>query len=362
MTAVLKHPPESVDEAGQILRGDELLKQQWQFPVFSQQLPVSIRILQLIESDYSPTENRIGNINRTSGRGITCTEEQPGYRSSARTSPADEEGVKTATQEKQATLPLVRLRAYCFGTFELHVGQKKIDKWRSLKAKSLLKFLVACKNRPVYKDVLIEMLWPDCDPEEGKNNLKTVIYSLRNTLLGNKADVGLSHLILYSEGHYLINPEAELWIDVNEFEHHWRIGRKLEKEGKKEEALREFCLAEELYRGDFLEEDRYAEWTLLQREALGDTYLAILSKLATSSFELTDYEGCIHYSQKILLKDVCNEEAYRWLMRCYSRLDNPHRARNWYKVCEKTLKKELDIIPDGKTTNLYQRLLDQESI
>ncbi|OGO25043.1 MAG: hypothetical protein A2144_13490 [Chloroflexi bacterium RBG_16_50_9] len=270
--------------------------------------------------------------------------------------------VKEKSCNWQNTSQIARLKAYCFGNFELQVDGKRIDKWQSLKAKSLLKILVACKNKPINRDVLIEILWPNCGLEEGKNNLKAVIYFLRQTLLGHQADSRVSQLILFSEGQYLINPEAELWVDVNEFEYRWLNGRNLEKIGKKEEAIREFCLAEGLYRGDYLEEDRFAEWTLLQREALKDTYLSILNKLANSSFDVADYDSCILYSQKILLKDVCHEEAYRWLMRCYNRLGNAHRARQWYEVCTKSLKKELDTVPDGKTTDLYRHLLIQKSI
>lgn len=362
MKTKVKYPPESVDKAGQTLRDSELLKQQWEFPALSQQLSVSTRMLQLIESDYSQAKKHLGEARRTFSQSERWTEEQLGYQLSARTRPADRKMAKGASREKQVTSHVARLRAYCFGNFELQVDHKRIDKWQSLKAKSLLKFLIACKNKPISKDVLIEMLWPNCDPEEGKNNLKAVVYSLRQTLLGQKTDSRVFQLILFSEGQYLINPEAEVWVDVSEFEHHWLTGLNLEKKGKKEEAMREFCLAEELYRGDYLEEDRYAEWTLLQREALKDTYLAILNKLANSSFDATEYDSCILYSQKILLKDVCYEEAYRWLMRCYSRLGNTHRARQWYKVCADTLMKELDTVPDSKTTDLYHRLLTQEFI
>jgi DNA-binding SARP family transcriptional activator len=362
MKIEVKHRPGPAGNSSKILRDSKPLKQQWQSPSFSQQLPVSTRMLQLIESDYSQSKRQIVEIIHTSSQKETRTEDYFGHPLSARTIPTNQKMVKEESRKKQTTSQLARLKAYYFGNFELQVDRKRIDKWQSLKAKSLLKILVACKNKPINKDVLIEILWPNCGPEEGKNNLKAVIYFLRQTLLGHQADSRVSQLILFSEGQYLINPEAELWVDVNEFEYHWLNGRNLEKKGKKEEAIREFCLAEELYRGDYLEEDRYAEWTLLQREALKDTYLAILNKLANSSFDVADYESCIIYSQKILLKDVCHEEAYRWLMRCYSRLGNSRRARQWYEVCAKALKKELDTVPDDKTADLYRRLLSKESI
>lgn len=130
---------------------------------------------------------------------------------------------------------------------------------------------------------------------------------------------------------------------------------------KKDAATEKYRLAQELYRGDYFEDDLYLDWTMLPREALKDTYLAILGKLAQSSFEESDHESCIIFSQKILEKDVCHEEAYRWLIKCYFGLGQYHRAQQWYNVCAGTLKRELDINPDKKTTALFYQLQHQIS-
>ena len=136
----------------------------------------------------------------------------------------------------------------------------------------------------------------------------------------------------------------------------------LEKEGKLAEAIKEFELAEALYRDDYLEDEPYEEWTLLRREALKDTYVTILGKLADHSIGAADYESCIIYCQKILVKDPCREDAYRRLMRCYSRLGQRNRALRWYEICRRTIQAELDTTPDRETTTLYHRLLRGEPI
>ena len=362
MATELKHSREMINQTGQALIDAEPIKQEWDTPYISQQLTVSARMFRLIESYNSLNESQLVVVSHDLSPTRKLTKDLPDYVSDTKPNPIYRKIAERSSPEQKTTVDIIKIRAYCFSNFELEIEGKRVDKWHSLKAKSLLKFLLAHRNKPVSKDVLIELLWPDCDPEEGKNNLKAVVYSLRQTLIGQKEQNQASQLILFSEGQYLINPEVELWVDVTEFEQHWLTGRNLEKNGKKEEALREFCLAEELYRGDYLEEDRYSDWTQLQREALRDIYLAILCKLASNSFDVADFESCILYSQKILLKDVCHEEAYRWIMYCYGRMGNPRRALQWYKVCADTLKKELDTVPDIKTTDLYRRLLKQESV
>jgi DNA-binding SARP family transcriptional activator len=155
----------------------------------------------------------------------------------------------------------------------------------------------------------------------------------------------------------MLSPKLGLWVDIDDFEEMWTAGQWLEKQGDIEGAANKYQLAVELYRGDYFEDELYAEWTLLRREALKDIYLAILGKLAGISFRGDDYEKCMEYSQKILVKDPCHEEAYRWLIRCHVRFGQRYRAQQWYNLCVATLKKELDSVPDRQTISLYQQLL-----
>jgi DNA-binding SARP family transcriptional activator len=254
------------------------------------------------------------------------------------------------------------LRAHCLGNFELVLNWKKCDRWQSLKAKSLIKYLVSHKNRPVPREALIEMLWPECDPESGNNNLKSTVYALRQMF--SKLDPSATQntpVVLYSDGAYHIDPSIQLWVDSEEFESYWLAGRRLEKNKQVGEAIKYYQFAEELYGGDYLEDEMYTEWTLLKREALKDTYLAILTKLISFSFDEQDYENCIVYCQKILSKDPCHEEAYSWLMRCYDRLGQSRRAQQWFDIYENTIRKELDASPSQKMRALQKQILNRES-
>ena len=168
--------------------------------------------------------------------------------------------------------------------------------------------------------------------------------------------------IHFIEGHYLINPNMTLLVDDEEFEKQWLNGQRHESEGNFPGAIAAYLAAESYYKGDYLEEDLYEDWTLMRREALKDTYLNILIKLATYSAQAADYENCIGFCRKILAKDPCCEEGYRHLMRCYSRLGQRNRAIQWYKVCDKTVTTELGIKPEPLTISLHQRLINDETI
>lgn len=254
------------------------------------------------------------------------------------------------------------LDVYCLGPFHVRVDWKSIEHWRSSKAKSLLKYLVARQGRPVSRDVLMEALWPGCEPSLANNNLKAAMRVLRETLsLAHDEDKEFTWVV-FEGGSYMINPGADLWSDIAQFEYHWARGWRMEKDGRLPEAGAEYEAAEALYRGDYLEDDPYEEWTLLRREGLKDTYLTILGKLGDYCMGVGDLENAIGYCQKIIARDCCREDAYRRLMICHSRLGHRNRALDWYRICEKTIKAELDLPPDSQTKAVHERLLSDEVI
>jgi DNA-binding SARP family transcriptional activator len=253
------------------------------------------------------------------------------------------------------------LQVRCLGRFTLSYDGKTVGKWQSVKAKSLFECLMIKPREPVVKEALMEVLWPDCDPQSANNNLKSAIHGLRRTLDQLPGDGNLNPVV-FTQGSYLIDPDVDLWLDVEEFEEHWTAGRRLEKENRKAEATREFEAGEQLYRGDYLQDEPYEEWTLLRREALRDIYMAILIRLADYVLGEKDYLGCIGYCQKILGKDPCREDAYRKLMQSYSRLGQRNRALRWYEICRRTVKIELDATPDNETETLYRQLLNNQPI
>lgn len=315
-----------------------------------EQSQVTIELLHTVQSDYQRARKQLEEICSTFNERENMAGKQLRI--------ALESARQTKHQHRQSEA--MCLRVYCLGSFEVHLGYRQVEHWSSLKAKSVLKYLIAQRRRPVSKDVLMEALWAGCSPGSANSNLKAAVHALRRTLSSLSNEGNGFPYILFLEGNYLISPKVTLLVDDEEFERHWMVGRQLEREGKLAEAVREYTLAEALYRGDYLEDDVYEEWTLLRREALKDTYLAILGKLAEHSVQAADYRSCINYCQKILAKDPCCEEGYRQLMCCYSRLGQRNRALQWYMLCERTIRTELDIPPEPQTVALYHQLLNGE--
>ncbi len=231
-----------------------------------------------------------------------------------------------------------------------------MDDWRRGKSRTLLKFLVD-RRHPVSRDVLIELLWPNSDAQPANNSLRVALHALRQALgpscLGNGVE---QEYIIVASGNYHLNPEAELWVDVDEFVAHFERGVRFERYGRLSDAMRAYEDAEALYRDEYLVEDLYEDWAVARRERLKDQYLLLVTKLADYCFDQGDAVGCILRCHKILDKDPCREDAYARLMRCYARLGQRSQALHWYDICARTLRKELDVPPLDSTTSLYDQI------
>jgi DNA-binding SARP family transcriptional activator len=245
------------------------------------------------------------------------------------------------------------LVVYCLGQFRVYQDHKLTTDWPSGKGKSIFKYMIANRQRPIAKDVLMDRFWREADPDAARNNLNVAIYGLRQALRAARPD--FSH-ILFQEDHYLLNPSMAVWVDAEEFLTHCERGRKLEKERKAAPAVAEYEVAEGLYQGDFLEEDPYEDWPMLQREGLRDSYLVILERLSRHYLESQRYAMCIHLCQKILAKDDCREDAHRRLMRCYCRQGQRNLALRQYHLCAEALRTVLDVEPMKTTAALYRQI------
>lgn len=245
----------------------------------------------------------------------------------------------------------VGIRVGMLGPFQIEINGRKLGPGVPGQVRTVLEYLVSQGCRPTPKDALLDLLWPDADPNIVNGRLRVVMHALRKSIPCK--EIGIEELIVTSGNNFMLNPHVKLWVDVAQFERHWQSGWRLYRTGQDSQALSEYEQAEALYVGDFLEDEPYADWTLLRREALRDAYASILTALATMSLKARDFTGCIIWAQKLLAQDDCREDAYRLLITSHRELGQVSRATYWYGHCSRTLQRELGIEPSHETQALF---------
>jgi len=252
------------------------------------------------------------------------------------------------------------LRARYFGHFEVLCDSEAVPLGRNGKALAILKYLLAYRTRPVSQDQLMGWLWPESSPKKARWSLNSAVHVLRK-LLSRRSSHGAENYILLEEGYYRLCPEVRVATDVDEFDACYEKGRSLEKARRMQEAAAAYEEAVELYRGDYLVEDLYEDWTMVERERLTNAYVDMLSRLALYYLECEHYQRSIRVCYRLLEKDRCHEDSYRLLMRCYMSLGLRGRALHHYRLCEEVLAQEYGTTPSSETRFLYCSLLGDES-
>lgn len=257
--------------------------------------------------------------------------------------------------------PQEELEARFFGDFEvLHRGEVA-DLGRNSKAVAILKRLLAESPHPVSQEILMEWLWPDSRPQKARWSLNSAVYALRK-VLGEKVAEDLSGCVVLDGGRYRLSSKLRIVSDVREFDTHHEKGRLLERSGDIEVAIQEYEAAVALYRDDYLVEDLYEDWTMIERERLTSGYVNMLERLSDYYLDDGQPQKSTELCYRILRKDPYHEESYRRLMRCYSRLGLRSRATQQYELCHRMLGRLYGMTPGDETRDLHERLLRGENV
>lgn len=251
------------------------------------------------------------------------------------------------------------LRVFALGSLRVYRDEILLfdESWRNKPAKTIFKLLLTHAGRRYPKDVLAEELWPETDPDVAANRLRVAVHELRKMLgEGGRKDSGPTH-IAQQEGAYFFDDSAPTWTDTNAFEGAATRGREMAAEGRIEEALHAYQVAEALYLGEYLRDDPFFEWTIATRERLRELHLHVLSDAARIHAEAGSPEQAAIFSRKILRIEPWREEVYRRLMEYLVAAGRPHEALRAYEECRRALRAEVEAEPSSETTRLREQIL-----
>jgi DNA-binding SARP family transcriptional activator len=253
---------------------------------------------------------------------------------------------------RQPTLPDAEVAARVLGPLDLMVAGHRIVRWNSLKARTVFQYLVV-HGRPVRREALMDLMWPDHSVSSARNNLNAALYSLRNTLDQHGRRI---QYILYKDGCYLPNPELMWWIDRTEFLTALRCAEMARRDGQPEQVVNAYLRAVRLYRGPLFEDDRDGDWYIPEQRRLKELYLQAVEGLAEINLEQHDLAAAVEFGQLALSADPCCEPAHRLLMRCYALQHQQQLVTRQYRLCSDALHDELGVSPGSDTAELFHSL------
>jgi len=212
---------------------------------------------------------------------------------------------------------MAHLEVALLGSFAVTVDGHLANDFGYDKVRALLAYLLLEGDRPIQRDMLAALLWPDAPAGAARKSLRTALATLieRDTIKRN--------------------PQADIVLDVTELRAHLAAA---EQDGHATGLVCADCAdhltrAVELYCGVFLQHvsvpDSVAweEWALLTRERLHGQLLDALAQLITYHEARGDDDHARQYAWRALALEAWDEAAHRCLMRVFARAGNA--ARRW---------------------------------
>lgn len=242
------------------------------------------------------------------------------------------------------------LRARLLGRVEIVVGEREIPDqfWSGRLPRALLLLLLGTPGHRLPRDRVLDLLWPEARPEAALNALYKTVHAVRRVLEPDLT-TGRASSYLAIQGETVgLTSLSGTWVDADVFE------AELARVGAVPVAERGAALrrALDLYTGDFLEEEPYADWPVARREALRQAHERAALALAALDLEAGNPLASVPRLQGLLLRDPVLEEAHRALMIAYAAAGQRERALRQFARCRAVLETELGVAPVAETVAL----------
>ncbi|MFN2225994.1 MAG: AfsR/SARP family transcriptional regulator, partial [Anaerolineae bacterium] len=210
--------------------------------------------------------------------------------------------------------------------------------------------------RPVSRDSLLALLWPELEPSRARAVLRRNLSLLRKAL-------GDEWLVVDRQA-VGIDPGADFWFDVDEFLRRVGAWQAHGHAGDEDcpECLSALAKAADLYQDDFMEglslrdSVEFDDWQFFQTEELRRELAAALERLVRGHRGQGEYETALAYARRRLTLDPLHEPAHQQLMQLYALAGQRSAALRQYEECARVLDEEMGLEPAAETMALYEQI------
>jgi DNA-binding SARP family transcriptional activator len=234
--------------------------------------------------------------------------------------------------------PVVRLLGR---PFTLSLNGPSLAALRTRKGVSLFALLALRRGESLPRDYIASLLWPESDHEAALANLRNSLTSMRHALGAEACR------LLSPTPRTLALDLRDVELDVHRFDAAIRRGDPDSLAG-----------AVAIYRGPLLQ-GRYDLWVAPEREPRAQAFLTALETLAADALGRGDANAAEESLRRAIAGDPLRERARRELMRLLAARGHLAAALLLYRELQEHLHRELNVVPDPETRDLYEQLRRQ---
>jgi DNA-binding SARP family transcriptional activator len=251
---------------------------------------------------------------------------------------------------------LATLRIYLTGRIAVEFGETLVEE-RDLAGRQgrlALAFLVSERHRPVTKEELISVVWPDSPPREIETALSAILSKLRAAL--KKAALTRADVVEVRSGTIQMRLPPDVWIDLE-----YAVNSIDEAEGalRGGDARRAWSHAVALViiaRRPFLPGEE-AFWIEARRTRLRSLLVRGLHILSQITAINGEHALAVQYATEIIDLEPFQETGYRHLMQMHAEMGNRGEALRVFGKCRELFREELGADPSQETERVFLEIL-----
>ncbi len=249
---------------------------------------------------------------------------------------------------------MAQLSIFLLGQFKVCLDGVPITNFESDKVRALLAYLVVEAERPIRREKLAGLLWPEFSESSARANLRSSLARLRKAIGDYEAD---PPFLLITRQTIQFNQAGNYDLDLRTFT------SQVADVGSRPPDIAKLEAAIDLYQGNFLEgfslpgSASFEDWILVSRESLQVQLLRTLHHLAACYQGEGAIENALDYAKQQLELDPYQEAAQQQMMWLLALNGQRNEALAIYENYRQLLETELGVTPLDKTQEIYAHLL-----
>jgi len=257
--------------------------------------------------------------------------------------------------------PPFALRIESLGELAVSRGAEPVraEDWKGQTARRLLARLLVAEGRALPREQLREDLWPDAEPDAGRNNLRVAVTRL-NDALDPERPSGAAPYFVLAEGDALrLRADAIADWDADRFRERLREADRAERANDEAGLLAASREALALYRGPLLDEIE-DPWVAPLRRELADRFAATAQRAGPRLVRRGRLDEAAALAGQMLRADPADEHAFALRMRVQLARRDRAGALRTYGEAVAALRRELDLQPGPELVQLAARARSPE--
>jgi DNA-binding SARP family transcriptional activator len=243
-----------------------------------------------------------------------------------------------------------RLRIHTFGRTRVESHEGPIGGvWLERRPGQILKYLVTERHRVVHTEEIGEALWPGAD-QKISGTVRYHMHALRQALEPGRGKRVPSSFVVSRRGGYALDLDRVV-VDADEFEVTAKAGLRAFREGTPS-ATDELEKAVSVYKGDFLADEPYAEWALIERDRLRALASEVLRALVDAGLAAGERHAAARCLEELAGLQPFDMAVHRELIELKLELGRRSEARRHYSILRKRLQREFGEEPDFTPASL----------